>query len=171
LAEELDYWRRQRCRWLVDIEAGDCEDGDEPTLRNGIAFAEHKLAELARFAEREVRAMAHPGYPPARPREDLSARFAAAKWADLVDLAETMTGQTAVKSGSRYRLHCPLHRDRDPSLTIYEPGRGWHCFSCGKGGDAVSFVMELEGLNAVEALRRVEQLCNVYPESWRAVAS
>jgi hypothetical protein len=138
-------------------------------LLAGIAYADHHLEELTRQATRHVRAMGLPGYPRSRPPVDLSARFAAAKYVDLVGLAETLTGQPAVKTGNgRYRLPCPFHDgDRDPSLLIYPPGKGSHCFGCGKGGDAVAFVAELERCPVVEALELVETLADT-PAAWGA---
>jgi hypothetical protein len=104
-----------------------------------------------------------PGYPPHAPRRDLTPRFEAAKYVDLAPLAETLTGQAAIATGNgRHRMRCPFHAgDRDPSFVIYPPGRGWHCFGCNKGGDAVAFVSELQGCTAVEALALVEELADV----------
>jgi hypothetical protein len=170
MAEELTCWQRQRARWLSDLEAGDFEDGDAATLQAGVVYAEHKLAELLPVAQREARRMRHPDYPAEGPREDLTARFAAARYADLVGLAETLLGEAAVKSGSRYRTRCPWHDDRRPSLILYEPGRGWWCPVCNKGGDAVAFVADLEHLTMVEALKRVEQLATTFPDVWGAAS-
>jgi DNA primase len=115
--------------------------------------------------------MRQPGYPPARIRADLGPRFAAARYADLVGLAETLTAQPARKCGTRYRMVCPFHAgDRDPSLVIYPPGKGWHCFGCGKGGDAVTFCREFFRTSVVEALLLVEQLADTYPEAWGAAS-
>jgi hypothetical protein len=165
IAEDLDYWSRQRALLLADLEARDFTDYDEQTLRNGVAYAECRLEELTRQAERHVRASRLPGYPRSRPPVDLGARFAAARNVDLVDLAQTLVGRPAVPTGNgRYRLCCPFHDgDRDPSLVIYPPGKGWHCFGCGRNGDAVSFVAELNQCSAVEALEFVEMLADTAP--------
>ena len=171
LCEEIDYWRRQRALLQGDLAAADFQDYDEATLRGGINYAETRLAELVRQAERHARARNLPGYPLARPREDLTTRFQAAKYADLVALIETLTNQRAVKGGRRFRIVCPFHADdRDPSLTIYEPGRGWHCFGCGRGGDAVAFVAEFLSCGVVEALRMVEQIADTDPAAWSAAS-
>jgi hypothetical protein len=45
---------------------------------------------------------------------------------------EQLTGQRVGRSG---KIHCPFHEDRTPSLHVYDdPGRGWYCFGCGRGG-------------------------------------
>jgi DNA primase len=107
-----------------------------------------------------------PGYPPPTPQRDLTPRFEAAKYVDLVSLAQTMTGQATIATGNdRHRMRCPFHAgDRDPSLVIYPPGHGWHCFGCNRGGDAVAFVAELQRCTAVEALALVETLADI-PEA------
>ena len=88
--------------------------------------------------------------------------FSRARLADLVGLAETL-GYHPRKSGRNYTMSCPFHDgDRDPSLVIYPPGQGWHCFGCGKGGaDAASFAAEHYQCSQVEGLRWVEELCDV----------
>ncbi len=52
---------------------------------------------------------------------------------------------------------CPFHNEKTPSFHI-RPDQGFYkCFGCGKGGDAVTFVMELEGLEYVAAMRHLAQ--------------
>jgi hypothetical protein len=165
LAAEIDFWTRQRDRWQGDLLARDPAI-DETVFANGVAYAEQKLRELLREAQRIERLQCPPD--PLHPREDLTPRFRAAKYVDLVGIAETF-GLAPRKRGSHYLLSCPFHDgDREPSLTIYPPGRGWHCFGCGKGGDAVAFVAELRRCGAVEALRWIEQVADTYPEAWGA---
>ena len=163
LAAEIDYWIRERALWLGDLTAGDFSEHDEATLRGGIAYAEQRLSELVRPAVREARALRQPSYLPARPASDLAPRFAAAKWADLVGLAETLTAHSATRAGNgRFRIACPFHGgDREPSLVIYPPPKGWYCFGCAKGGDPVAFVAELQRCSAVEALAMVEHLADL----------
>ena len=67
---------------------------------------------------------------------------------------------------SRMKLHrkgrefvgiCPFHEDRSPSMAVItHKGRGFYkCHACGAGGDAVRFVMEFDGVDYPEALRRI----------------
>lgn len=56
------------------------------------------------------------------------------------------------KSGTHYKACCPFHQERSPSFMVNEEKNMWHCFGCGKGGDAFAFVMEMEGLDFREAL-------------------
>ncbi|HET8715749.1 MAG TPA: DNA primase, partial [Holophagaceae bacterium] len=56
------------------------------------------------------------------------------------------------KSGAAWSGLCPFHSERSPSFQVV-PQRGfYHCFGCGKHGDAFSWVMEREGLSFPEAL-------------------
>ncbi len=56
------------------------------------------------------------------------------------------------KAGIHYKACCPFHQERTPSFMVNEEKNMWHCFGCGKGGDAFAFVMEIEGLSFREAL-------------------
>lgn len=47
---------------------------------------------------------------------------------------------------------CPFHNEKTPSFSVCPSRQSFHCFGCGKGGDAVSFIMEIEGLTYPEAL-------------------
>lgn len=57
------------------------------------------------------------------------------------------------KSGANYKGLCPFHNERTPSFYV-SPSRGiCKCFSCGKGGNPVGFIMEHEQMTYPEALR------------------
>lgn len=51
---------------------------------------------------------------------------------------------------------CPLHREKTPSLHLNS--ENWHCFGCKEGGDAISFVMKLDGLSFWDACRKIDSL-------------
>ena len=60
---------------------------------------------------------------------------------------------TLKKRGVNYIGLCPFHNDSHPSFSV-SPARGiCHCFTCGKGGNAVNFLMELEQMTYPDALR------------------
>jgi DNA primase len=59
------------------------------------------------------------------------------------------------KKGVNYQACCPFHNEKTPSFVV-SPTKGlFKCFGCGKGGNAVTFVMEHEGMSYPEALRYV----------------
>ncbi len=65
------------------------------------------------------------------------------------------------KAGVNYKGLCPFHNEKTPSF-IVSPSKGLcHCFSCGKGGTAVGFLMEHEQLSYPEALRWLARKYNI----------
>ena len=70
--------------------------------------------------------------------------------ANIVDLVEARTRLRKV--GGRYTGLCLFHEEKTPSFSV-SPDRGtYHCFGCGVGGDAISFVRETENLDFVGAI-------------------
>lgn len=57
------------------------------------------------------------------------------------------------KKGHYYQACCPFHDEKTPSFTV-TPAKGiYKCFGCGKAGDSIQFIMDLEGLSYPEALK------------------
>ena len=79
--------------------------------------------------------------------------------ANIVDLVEARTRLRKV--GGRYTGLCPFHQEKTPSFSV-SPDRGtYHCFGCGVGGDSISFVREIEGLDFVGAIEWLADRFNV----------
>ena len=57
--------------------------------------------------------------------------------------------------GRRYQGLCPFHTEKTPSFTVNPELGLYHCFGCGVGGDAISFVREVEHLDFVGAVERL----------------
>ena len=73
--------------------------------------------------------------------------------ADIVDVISDYV--TLKKKGVNYQACCPFHNEKTPSFVV-SPSKGvFKCFGCGKGGNAVTFVMEHEGVTYPEALKIV----------------
>ena len=75
---------------------------------------------------------------------------------ERADLAEIVGQYVTLKSagGGALKGLCPFHDEKAPSFHV-RPGKGFHCFGCGEGGDVISFLMKHDGLafnQAVEYL-------------------
>lgn len=57
------------------------------------------------------------------------------------------------KRGSNYTACCPFHNEKSPSFNVNPTRQIYKCFGCGKAGDAVKFVMDIENVGYGEALR------------------
>ena len=79
--------------------------------------------------------------------------------ADLVRIIEPYA--QLKKKGSSWMGCCPFHQEKTPSFSV-SPAKGFYkCFGCGKGGNAFTFLMEMEGLNFPEAIQRVAEISGV----------
>jgi DNA primase len=72
---------------------------------------------------------------------------------DAVDMVEVVGAKTDLRRvGSRWVGLCPFHDERTPSFSVNAEEKLFHCFGCGKGGDAIAFVRETEALDFPEAV-------------------
>jgi len=65
------------------------------------------------------------------------------------------------KQGSAWSGLCPFHSERSPSFQVVPDRDFYHCFGCGKHGDAFTWVMEREGLSFPEALEQLAQAAGI----------
>ena len=72
---------------------------------------------------------------------------------DIVDVVRDYV--TLHKTGTYYKGLCPFHNEKTPSFTVSPSRQYCKCFSCGKGGNAVHFLMEIEHLSYPEAIKRL----------------
>lgn len=73
--------------------------------------------------------------------------------ADIVDIVGDYV--TLKRKGANYQACCPFHNEKTPSFVV-SPAKGmFKCFGCGKGGNAVTFIMEQENVSYPEALKIV----------------
>lgn len=72
---------------------------------------------------------------------------------DIVDLVSSYL--QLKRAGSTFRANCPFHSEKTPSFYVTPSSQRFHCFGCQKGGNAITFVMEYEGLPFVEAVRKL----------------
>ncbi|NBX55722.1 MAG: DNA primase, partial [Betaproteobacteria bacterium] len=61
------------------------------------------------------------------------------------------------KGGANYMGLCPFHGEKSPSFSVSPTKQFFHCFGCGKNGNAIGFLMEHVGMNFVEAVKDLAQ--------------
>ncbi|HEY8155289.1 MAG TPA: DNA primase [Myxococcota bacterium] len=70
---------------------------------------------------------------------------------DLVDLVGRFV--TLKKAGRNYKGLCPFHGEKTPSFNVNPDRQAFYCFGCQEGGNAITFLMKIEGLSFPEAAR------------------
>lgn len=84
---------------------------------------------------------------------------------DRADIVDVVGGFVELKKrGSRYEACCPFHGEKTPSFMVNPARSSWHCFGCGKGGNAISFIMEHETLSYPEAILRLAKKYGIQVE-------
>ena len=79
--------------------------------------------------------------------------------ADITDVVSEFV--TLRRRGVNMLGLCPFHNEKTPSFTV-SPSKGiFKCFGCGKGGNAVNFIMEHESLSYPEALKWLARKYNI----------
>ncbi len=79
--------------------------------------------------------------------------------ADIVDVVSDFVNLK--RRGANYMGLCPFHNERTPSFSVSKSKNICKCFSCGKGGSPVNFIMQLEQLSYNEALRYLAKKYNI----------
>lgn len=78
------------------------------------------------------------------------------------DIAELIGSYINLKrAGSTLKALCPFHKEKTPSFTVNSQRQIFHCFGCGVGGDAFSFMMKYEGVDFVGAIRLLAKRAGV----------
>lgn len=83
---------------------------------------------------------------------------------DIVDIISSYL--PLKKRGKNYLGLCPFHQEKTPSFNVSSDKQMFHCFGCGVGGNVFTFVMELEKVSFVEAVRTLAERAGIsLPES------
>lgn len=65
------------------------------------------------------------------------------------------------KRGKNHIGLCPFHQEKTPSFTVSADKQMYHCFGCGKGGNVFTFVMEMEKVSFIEAVRSLAERAGI----------
>ncbi|WP_105258009.1 DNA primase [Pseudoalteromonas sp. T1lg88] len=78
---------------------------------------------------------------------------------DIVELIDSRVNLK--KAGKDYQACCPFHNEKSPSFTVSQDKQFYHCFGCGANGNAISFVMEYDKLDFVDAIEELASLLHL----------
>lgn len=84
---------------------------------------------------------------------------------DIVELVGEYVPLT--RAGRNMKARCPFHQERSPSFIVTPERQTFHCFGCGEGGDAFTFVMKSENLSFMEAAEKLALRAGVKIEADR----
>lgn len=74
------------------------------------------------------------------------------------DISDVVSGYVNLKRRGRNLVGlCPFHSEKTPSFNIYPENGSFYCFGCGTGGDVITFIMKIENLDYIEAVRYLAQ--------------
>ena len=75
---------------------------------------------------------------------------------EQVDIEEVVNDYVSLKrKGQNLWACCPFHQERTPSFSVSPAKQIYKCFGCGKAGDPIQFIMDIEGLGFTEAIRHL----------------
>lgn len=79
-----------------------------------------------------------------------------------VDIAEIISGYIPLKrAGRNFKANCPFHHEKTASFMVSPDRQIYHCFGCGKGGNAFRFLMDYERLGFIEAVETLAKKSGV----------
>ncbi|CAA9578093.1 MAG: DNA primase [uncultured Thermomicrobiales bacterium] len=99
------------------------------------------------------------------------ARDAVAEVRERTDIVELVGGYVQLnRAGRSYKGLCPFHQEKTPSFIVFPDSQNFHCFGCGKGGDAFTFYMGVEHTEFRDALQELARRAGVELASAPTVA-
>ena len=77
---------------------------------------------------------------------------------ERIDIEEVVNDYVSLKKkGQNLWACCPFHQEKTPSFSVSPAKQIYKCFGCGKAGDPIQFIMDIEGIGFTEAIRHLAQ--------------
>ena len=90
------------------------------------------------------------------------ARDAVAEVRDRTEIVDLVSNYVQLrKTGRSYKGLCPFHQEKTPSFVVFPESGNFHCFGCGRGGDAFTFYMGVERVEFREALQELAKRAGI----------
>lgn len=81
---------------------------------------------------------------------------------EKTDIVKLISRYTPLRRmGNSYKACCPFHNEKTPSFSV-DPGKQlYHCFGCGKGGNAITFLRDIENIDRIDAIKMLADEANM----------
>ncbi len=81
---------------------------------------------------------------------------------EKLDIEDVISSYVTLKrAGRNVKGLCPFHNEKTPSFTVYPDTRSFYCFGCGASGDVISFLMRMDNLDYVEAIKQAADMAGM----------
>ncbi|MGM9987886.1 MAG: DNA primase [Bacillaceae bacterium] len=82
---------------------------------------------------------------------------------NTVDIVDVISEYVQLKKqGRNYFGLCPFHGEKSPSFSVSPDKQIYHCFGCGAGGNAISFLTKIEGISFIEAVKKLGERAHIH---------
>ncbi len=84
---------------------------------------------------------------------------------ESTDIVSLISSYVDLKgSGNRYTGLCPFHKESTPSFNVSADKQLYHCFGCGASGNSISFLMQIENYDFLDAIKHLAEINNIQLE-------
>lgn len=76
-----------------------------------------------------------------------------------IDIVDIIGGRMVlIKKGNNFVSLCPFHIEKNPSFVVSRDKQIYHCFGCGREGNAIDFIARYDCVSVLEAVRKIKRL-------------